>query len=118
MTADEYTVAVEAAARTLTINRDDFGRIASAMRRLDEAQSIFTQKQKVTLAVHFAAFLDRVRSGGSLPPVGDAAADEVSDGSLERARTVLEGLSAAPTTKDEALLVAIHRDAALITHQP
>ena len=118
MSADDYTAAVTAAGRTIAITTSDIEPIAAAIRKVDERiESIFSDKQKVTLAVHLAAFLERVRTGGSLPPLDQSAADEVSDDSLHLARKSLEHLSGAPTTHDEALLVAIHRDAALITRR-
>lgn len=118
MSADDYNAAVAAAGRTIAIAADDIGSIAQAIRRVDGPRGpIFSDGQKVALAVHLAAFLERVRTDESLPPLNESAADEVSDDSLQLARTALERLSGAPTTKDETLLVAIHRDAALITRR-
>lgn len=118
MPVDETNLAVERAAGTTTIDPSDEPRIAAAITALEGTDSpVFSAKQKTVLAVHFAAFLDRCRGGGSLPPLGESASADVSETSLRTSRIVLETLSGAPTTTDEALLVAIHRDAALITRR-
>lgn len=118
MSSTDYDDAVALAGASVAISDEDAPRIASAIGAIDERDaSIFGDPQRVSLAVHLAAFLDRVREGGSLPEIDTAIYAEVSKDSLRRAAAALAALAGHEVGTDEALLVAVHRDAALLTRR-
>lgn len=118
MRSTDYDDAVRRAGESVSIADDDAPRIAEAIHALDERDAtIFGEAQRVSLAVHLATFLDRVATGGTLPHIDQETYAQVSSASQRRAASILAGLAGHEVGADEALLVAVHRDAALLTRR-